>query len=141
VVHQYHAEQRCKHRPDQQQEVFVLGQWRQQGDQGAEHADGQGKVLDLQGQQHASGNGSRVNIGKGLFRLVQQDQQQRYAHTGTCKGQQQRIDLAAGGKGQGIGHAQAHQPGVADEVAGNGTAEHRLAVTGETRVVGDQRQP
>ncbi|MNC25434.1 hypothetical protein D3C75_735220 [compost metagenome] len=141
MVHQYHAEQRCKHRTDQQQEVLVLCQWRQQGDQRAQHANRQRQVLDLQAHQHTGGNGRRVNVGKSLFRLVQQNQQQWDAHAGAREGQQQGVGFATAGEGQGVAHAQAHQPGVADEVTQHRTAEYMFAVTGKTRVVGDQRQP
>ena len=72
-----------------------------------------------------------MDVGKGLFRLVQQNQQQRNTHAGGRQGQQQGIDLAIGGESQGVSHAQAHQPGVADEVAHYRTAKHMLAVAGE----------
>ncbi|MCY1452042.1 hypothetical protein D9M71_689410 [compost metagenome] len=141
MIHQHHAEQRREHRTDQQQEVLVLGQGRQQGDQGADHADGQGQVLDFQAQQNPAGNRCRVNIGEGVFRFIQQDQQQRNPEARACQCQQQGIDFATRRECQGVGHAQAHQPEITDKEADRRTAEDILRTLAETRVVGNQWQP
>ncbi|MNH25566.1 hypothetical protein D3C79_855660 [compost metagenome] len=53
MIDQHHAEQRGEHRADQQQEVLVLRQRREAGDQGAQYTDGQCQMLDLQANQQA----------------------------------------------------------------------------------------
>ncbi|MCY1295397.1 hypothetical protein D9M70_447360 [compost metagenome] len=142
MVDQHHAEQRGEHRADQQQEVLVLGQRRQPGDHRAQQADGQGQVLDLERREDAHRDRRRVDVGEGVLRLVEQDQQQRDAQPGAGQRQQQGIGLGAvGGERQGVGHAEGHQPDVAEEEADRGAGEHPAGTLAEARVVGDQWQP
>ena len=141
MIDQHHAKQRREYRTDQQQKVLVLRQRSKAGDQRAEHTDGQGQVLDLQAQQNPAGDGRRVNIGKGVFRLIQQDQQQRNPQPRAGQRQQQRVDFTARRKRQGVGHAQAHQPEITDKKAQRRAAEHAFRTFAEARVIGDQRQP
>ncbi|MNP03897.1 hypothetical protein D3C76_957950 [compost metagenome] len=82
-----------------------------------------------------------MNIGKGVFRFIQQNQQQRNPQAGAGQRQQQGIDFTARRERQGVGHAQAHQPEIADEETDGGAAEDVFRPFAEARVVGDQRQP
>ncbi|MNS86769.1 hypothetical protein D3C72_1206840 [compost metagenome] len=82
-----------------------------------------------------------MNIGKGVFRLIQKNQQQRNPQAGPSQRQQQGIDFTARRKRQGVGHAQAHQPEVTDEETDGGATEDVFRPLAEPRVVGDQRQP
>ncbi len=141
MVDQHHAKQRRKHRTDQQQKVLVLRQRCKARDQGAQHPNSQGQVFDLELDQQAGRYRCRVNIGKGVFRLVQQYQQQRNAQPGARQCQQQGVGVTARGERQRVGDAQAHEPEVANEKAQGGTAEHALGTTAKTRIVGNQRQP
>ncbi|MNJ75497.1 hypothetical protein D3C77_726030 [compost metagenome] len=88
-------------------------------------------MLDLQAYQKTAGNGRRVNIGKGLFRLVEQDQQQWDTQARASQRQQQGIDLSRWSKRQGVGHAQAHHPYVADEIAQRRAGKHPAGTLAE----------
>ncbi|MNH25565.1 hypothetical protein D3C79_855650 [compost metagenome] len=72
-----------------------------------------------------------MDVGEGLFRFIEQNQQQGNSDTGTGQRQQQGIDLARRREGQGIGHAQTHHPHVADEIAQRRTKKHPAAMAAE----------
>ena len=124
MIHQHHAKQRRKHRSNQQQEVLVLGQRRETGNQRADHANRQRQMFDFDAQQNPAGDRRRVNVGKSVFRLVEQDQQQRNPQPRTRQRQEQRIDFATRSERQRVGHPQAHQPEVANKEAQRSAAEY-----------------
>ena len=82
-----------------------------------------------------------MNVGEGVFRFIEQNQQQRNPQPRPCQRQQQRIDFTARRERQGVGHTQTHQPEVADQKAQRGAAKHAFGAFAEARIVGDQWQP
>ncbi|MNT14599.1 hypothetical protein D3C72_1496130 [compost metagenome] len=72
-----------------------------------------------------------MNVGKGLFRFIEQNQQQWNPDTGARQGQQQGIDLARRGKRQGVGHAQTHHPDIAGEIAQRRADKYPAAMAAE----------
>ncbi|MNP27124.1 hypothetical protein D3C76_1200140 [compost metagenome] len=82
-----------------------------------------------------------MNVGEGVFRFVQQNQQQWNTQARARQCQQQGIDFTARRERQGVGHAQAHQPEITDEETNGGATEDVFRPFAETRVVGNQWQP